>query len=389
MGSDKVTDILIAGGGLAGSAAAIHLGRMGLSVELFERGEFPKEKPCGEGLMPAGVAALDRLGAGGSIEGAPFLGIRYHFNGRTAEGRFPQTGGVQSTGRGFRRRDLDGALFAAARRTPGVTVRTGALVEAAHVENGRVAGLVVSGELRKGRLVIAADGAHSRLRHSLHLEQPGRRRRIGMRAHFRLQQGEQQSEWVDIHLCLGFEMYVTPLRHRELLVAALAGKDMLRGPVEALFRRWCDEAPELSARLRNAEQISDLAVTSPLSGRADPRVRPGLVLLGDAAGFTDPITGGGMTQAFLAAELLAQYASNGLETADRWIYSFDREREALLRDYRRLTGLMLKIADRPALIGRVIASINRFPRLFSHLLGVSGGVRHLWGGRVSPSRRER
>ena len=38
------------------------LGRRGLAVELFERGRFPREKPCGEGLMPAGVAALDRLG---------------------------------------------------------------------------------------------------------------------------------------------------------------------------------------------------------------------------------------------------------------------------------------------------------------------------------------
>ena len=56
MSRKSMTDILIAGGGLAGSAVAIQLGRMGLSVELFERGDFPKEKPCGEGLMPAGVA---------------------------------------------------------------------------------------------------------------------------------------------------------------------------------------------------------------------------------------------------------------------------------------------------------------------------------------------
>lgn len=57
-----VTDVLIAGGGLVGSAVAIHLGRLGISAELFERGRFPKEKPCGEGLMPAGVAALKHWG---------------------------------------------------------------------------------------------------------------------------------------------------------------------------------------------------------------------------------------------------------------------------------------------------------------------------------------
>lgn len=378
-----MTDILIAGGGLAGSAAAIHLGRMGHSVELFERGEFPKEKPCGEGLMPAGVAALDQLGVGNASDGAPFWGIRYHFEGRTAEGRFPAARGVPPAGRGLRRRDLDRALFAAAGNTPGVTTRTGTLVEAVHMENGRVAGIVVSGELRRGKLVIAADGAHSRLRHALRLDAPAARRRIGMRAHFRLKPGQKQSEWVDIYLGRGFELYVTPLNQGQLLVAALAGQERLSGPVESQFRRWCDDTPGLCARLRGAEQISELAVTSPLSGRARRRFLPGLVLLGDAAGFTDPITGGGMTQALLAAELLARFMRRGLETADRWVGEFDREREKLLRDYRRLTELMLRLADRPALIAGALSTVNRFPRLFSHLLGVSGGVRRLWGGTVS------
>ena len=45
-----MADVLIAGGGIAGSALAIMLGRRGFSVELFERDHFPKEKPCGEGL---------------------------------------------------------------------------------------------------------------------------------------------------------------------------------------------------------------------------------------------------------------------------------------------------------------------------------------------------
>jgi flavin-dependent dehydrogenase len=201
--------------------------------------------------------------------------------------------------------------------------------------------------------------------------------------------GEAQSEWVDIHLGRGFELYVTPLRRGELLVAALTSKESLAGPVESQFRRWCDDTPGLSTRLRGAEQVSELAVTSPLSGAARPRFLPGFVLLGDAAGFTDPITGGGMTQALLAAELLAQFMTRGLETADRWLPEFDRRREALLRDYRWLTGLMLRLADRPALLAGTLATVNRLPRLFSHLLGVSGGVRHMWGGTVAPVLRVR
>jgi len=66
-----MTHVLIAGGGLTGSALAIQVGRLGLSVELFERAHFPREKPCGEGLMPAGVAAIERLGLNARA-GAPF-----------------------------------------------------------------------------------------------------------------------------------------------------------------------------------------------------------------------------------------------------------------------------------------------------------------------------
>src|SRR5713101_7712048 len=74
-----MADVLISGGGVAGSTLAILLGRRGLQVGLFERGRFPKEKPCGEGLMPAGVAVLNRLGVGEAVGGAPFYGVRYHF----------------------------------------------------------------------------------------------------------------------------------------------------------------------------------------------------------------------------------------------------------------------------------------------------------------------
>src|SRR5262245_3292636 len=67
-----MADVLI-----AGSALAVLLGRAGLEVELFERGVFPKEKPCGEGLMPAGVGMLERHSLAEVVGGAPFWGVRY------------------------------------------------------------------------------------------------------------------------------------------------------------------------------------------------------------------------------------------------------------------------------------------------------------------------
>jgi hypothetical protein len=68
---------------------AIQLGRIGISAELFERGHFRMEEPCGEGF----VAALERLGLNGE-KGAPFNGVRYHVGERIAEGRFSEARGL-------------------------------------------------------------------------------------------------------------------------------------------------------------------------------------------------------------------------------------------------------------------------------------------------------
>jgi len=370
-----MTDILIAGGGLAGSAAAIHLGKLGFSVELFERGRFPKEKACGEGLMPAGVAALERLGLDTST-GAPFHGIRYHLGLRIAEGRFPESDGFPGSGRGLRRRQLDRALFQLAAQTPNVKVHAGALVQTPWVEKGRIAGLIVNGELYRGGLVVAADGAQSRLRHLLRLDLPPRRKRVGVCMHFRLAPGSAPTQIVDVYLGRGYELYATPLPNHELVVAGAARTTCIEGSLEEQFRRWC--STHLAERLEGAEQISDLLAISPVSGRARRRFLPGFVLLGDAAGFTDPITGGGMTQALLTAELFANHATRHAPTADHWLAAFDREREALLQDYRRLTALLLWLALNPVLFGVALAGMRRLPPLFTHLLGVAGGTRRLW-----------
>ncbi len=121
---------------------------------------------------------------------------------------------------------------------------------------------------------------------------------------------------------------------------------------------------------------------SPLAARARAGVAPGVVLLGDAAGFLDPITGGGMAQALLSAELLAGYIARAPGNSNAWLWQFERARQALLRDYRLLTQMVLWMADHPRLAQRLLSLLRLSPGLFSHLLGVSGGVRHLLGGSV-------
>src|SRR4051812_13502433 len=84
----RMDDVIIAGAGVAGSALAILLGRAGYSVGLFDQAQFPREKPCGEGIMPAGVAALERMGLLEAVGGQSFAGIRYIAGRTVAQARF-------------------------------------------------------------------------------------------------------------------------------------------------------------------------------------------------------------------------------------------------------------------------------------------------------------
>lgn len=385
-----MADVLIAGGGIAGSSLAIMLGRAGVTVALFEQGHFPREKACGEGIMPPGVAVLERLGLAGAVGGAPFEGVRYHAGDIVAEARFPQFDGQPATGRGQRRHHLDQVLFTTAAATPGVMAYTNARVEAPIVARGGVVGLRAMGEDYYAPLTVAADGAHSPLRRHLGLDSTKPRgRRVGLRAHFRLAPGVNQPPWVEVFLDHAAEMYVTPLPHREILVAALTTREALSGGADGAFQRLARAQPALRAKLAGAEQITTFRGMSPLTTSARAGYVAGAVLLGDAAGFVDPITGGGITQALLTAELLAARLCREHLADVAWLMEFDRERTVLLREYRRLNRMVLGLANYPRLARVALRLLNRTPGFFSWLLGAATGMREHWPATLGPSHRAR
>jgi flavin-dependent dehydrogenase len=361
-------DVAVCGGGPAGASAALLLGRAGLRVALFERHRFPREKACAEGLMPSGVAVLERLGL--DPGGAVFQGVRYHGFGLQIAAQFPR-----GTGRGQRRWVLDAALFAAARATPGVEAHEDAAVDGPLIEGDRVTGVIVAGQPVRARLVVAADGPRSLVRRKAGLDGAATSHpRLGLRAHFRL--ANPPPTMVEVFVGEGHEIYLTPLPDGEVSVAALCAEP--DGNARALFGRWVAQHRELAAMLEGAQQTTELAGQMPLESRARRGVRPGLVLLGDAAGFVDPVTGAGMAQALTSAELLAEVLTRGLEFER--LEEFDRLRRVLLRDSIFLTRLVRTLSRSPRLARHTLRLMHLQPALYRHLIAVAGGVSPLLPG---------
>ncbi|HEX4406501.1 MAG TPA: FAD-dependent monooxygenase [Polyangia bacterium] len=366
-----MADVLIAGAGPAGASLAVMLGRAGLSVDLFDARRFPREKPCGEGLMPSGVAVLERLGLVEAVGGRRVAGVRYHGFGLRAETLFP----APATMLAQRRLHLDDALVGAARATPGVRVFEDASVEGAVVERGRAVGLRVGGDLQRGGLVVGADGLGSRVRRSLGLDgHAPRSSRVGVRGHFGLATGRVSSDHLEIFLAPGHELYVAPLPDGEVLVAGLADAAALGGHARAAFARWIADEPRLAALLDGATPLTDVAGRAPVAGSARAGFAPGAVLLGDAACATDPLTAGGLAHALVTAERLATYVPRALAHGDPWLRRFDDDRRRLLRAPALLTGGLLALVRRPPLARATLRCMRAWPWLMQRLLRVAAGI---------------
>jgi flavin-dependent dehydrogenase len=368
-------DVVVAGGGPAGATLAILLGRAGLRVDVYDARRFPREKPCGEGIMPGGVAVLGRLGLRDAVGGRPLSAVRYHGFGLTAAAPFASPGRPDATALAQRRLRLDDALIAAARATPGVRLYEEAPVEGAEIEGGRAVGLRVGGEIQRAALVVGADGLESPLRRSLGLDVAARAAgRSGVRMHFRLAPGRTLADNLEIFVGRGHELYAAPLPDGELLLAGLADEGALGGSARGALERWIAAQPFLRDVLEGAEPLTAPAGRARVARRARAGFAPGAVLLGDAARASDPLTAGGISHALATAELLAAFVPRYLAEGDRALSRFDRQRHRLLRPHDWLTRALVQIVRRPLLAHATLLSMRALPPLMRRLVKVAGAA---------------
>ncbi|GAC1664121.1 MAG: NAD(P)/FAD-dependent oxidoreductase [Candidatus Acidiferrum sp.] len=346
---NSATDVFIVGGGPAGLAAAIAAQSRGFRVTVADGARPPIDKPCGEGLLPDTLAALSDLGV--TIqpeEGHALRGIRFIDKSSLVQADFPR-----GLGAGVRRTVLHEKMVQRA-RSCGVDFLWNTSVTSICDE-----GVVVGGRVMPARWIIGADGGASRVRGWMGLEPHHASYRFAFRRHYRVKPWSGHAE---VYWGTGLQAYVTPLTENDVCVAIISRDPHLR--LENAFQ----EFPQLAKNLLGVPAISTERGAITAMRRLDHLYRGNVVLIGDASGGVDAITGEGLGLAFRQASALAA----ALATGD--LARYEREHRQMSRRPTLMARLMLLLDQQHTRRQRVLRVLAADPGLFARLVSVHVGV---------------
>lgn len=353
MAGSCTADLLVVGGGPAGTAAAIVGSRLGLDVVLHDRAAFPRDKTCGDGLTVAALRELEALGLHSPATVPGWFPVRNAVLAGPGAGDvhlpLPDDGTFVAVAP---RRELDAALVDMA-SSAGARVRQRSAATALSLDGAVVARFSDGAEVR-ARYVVAADGMFSTVRK---LVTPGRPPYLGEMHAFRqyFEGVDDDRMWVLLEpdLLPGY-FWVFPLPGGR----ANVGFGIHRGDGARtgwMNRLWHDllRRPRVRRVLGGARPVDARRAWPIPAALAPGDLAFGRVLFaGDAAAAADPLTGEGIAQALHMGEAAARAVARGLDgNGDGSALVRDAYVEAVTRDLvpdHRLSRALLRVLRRPA-----------------------------------------
>ncbi len=301
----EAADVAILGGGPAGATLATLLAARGVDVLLADRDRFPRDKVCGEFLSWDALPILDRIGAGWLLDecAAPRID-----RCRIAAGRRALEFSLPGVARGISRLRLDSALVERA-RTAGARVLDGWTAESvSKTTEGfqvRLSGSTSRLEVA-ARAVVGAWGRWGRLdlRLGRAFAADRRQRYIGFKRHYAA--GAADPGTIEIHSFPRGYLGAQPIEDQRSNVCGLVHQGEiagLRGGWPAFVERLAARSPRLAELFATEPAQEEFLSSDPVIFRAKEPVHGGILLIGDAAGLTDPLTGNGMAMALQSAAL--------------------------------------------------------------------------------------
>lgn len=388
-----VRDVLIAGGGPAGSVAAATLARRGLHVLVLDRDTFPRDKLCGEFLSGECLLRLEELGALASILALepPRISCARFTAPSGAALRLPlPTGGI-----GISRQALDAILVATAREH-GAEVAERTVVrsvdEECQLESRGRAGAVIARADHRGvpgvktvtyeaRAGIIACGRGStiasRVEDESRKRSAPRARYIGFKRHHVPASGDARatpadlSGCVEVHTFRGGYCGVAEIEGGRVNACFLAKERWIRDEGirtwDEIVRAAASSSRPLAHRFETLDALDEPTLTTAgVSLRPRPRSQGSWVLIGDAAGMVAPFAGDGQAMAIesgvLAGTLIATLLRSEAPVEARALARlWDREwKRAFCRPL--LIGrLVQRILLRPEALRAGLAAASFFP----------------------------
>jgi geranylgeranyl reductase family protein len=330
---EPAADVIVVGGGPAGSTLAWALARRGVRVVVLERRRFPREKVCGDYVDPRGLEILGAMGALEPLESSHPPRItrtatyvewerRYH-------GPIPfygESDRLPSHGYTIPRGQLDAAMLAAAAREGAVVHEETAVLDAGAGADGvEVTAERGGATVRyRARLLAGADGVNSVVAKTQGLDAADPRRTVTARRAYAVIGGEQGEEgtaeiFFDGSAFPGYAwMFPSGDGRVNLGVGLLAeARERFDVRLPALFDEF------LTGLRRHHPRCAELELVSkPIGGivrtfgAAAANRFDGGVLIGDAGCFVDPMTGEGITPGMESALLAAPVLIDALERGD-------------------------------------------------------------------------